>query len=243
MPNQYKLGPANSVKCENAACTNRIRRTDSDIEFKKKRYCCKECQATQRDANMKYNKEGIKWIQDNAVTKSRAEMALHFGVEPGSFRKMLVYLRKKGHDIPHKIGLGGQSILTETQRSWIVENYNTYTRVEMEGMTNIPRNLIKNFTDHLVKKGELQKKYKTPNYGRQPKGDKTKGVRKHADRKPPVEGAKQKIERIPTRVIDESSLISVRINSKTVIRCRDEAHAEKVRKQYEYLNKNVVSRI
>lgn len=154
------------------------------------------------------------------------------------------------------------SPLTDTQRTWILHNFNKYSWSAMEEITNIPKDLVKNFVDYMIKTGmairtakgsrysalttplresiarQIKKRKimpKKPEAGPDRRAITSAGHRGHNSRKPTVNDIpKRRDERLPDRKIDTSKCIKVVFKDKnhTTITASDEAHVVRIRKAF-----------
>lgn len=203
------------------------------------KYCSRECTRKSLAVPRKYPPDAIQWIVDNIGKVSREGMIKHFNTTAVAFTRMLTKFRKDGADIRHLTPLEAnrRSILTDDQRKWIGENFNSIPCHQMEQLLNIPKSIIKAFLDYQIKHKLLVRTtiHRTKSDNTMPKV--RQGTRNtHSDRKPPVNEVRTRPmdQRLPNRKIETAACIKIHFHdkNKTTMSARDEEHVARIRKTY-----------
>ena len=245
--NQYEPIELTIQKCADPDCNNEVSRKPCEVRKGHHLYCSAACLHKYQRRPRKYHVADILWVIENNGILTRAEMAKKFNVTLATFNRAISSFRSMGYDIPKAYTNQNipvkKSILTDTQRVWLLANYEQLSCAKMAEQANLPFNVVKNFIDHLLKTGKIARTIikKRQNIKAMPKVTKPgvpDGRENHRNRKPPVNDIPSRNrpmdERFPTRKINTEKCIKIYFHdkNKTTMSARDEEHVERIRKTY-----------
>lgn len=191
-------------------------------------------------APRKYDAKTIAFIKENFSSMTFSDMAKEIHSTVFSLKRMVSKLRADGHNIPRK----SKSVLTDTQKRWIADNFNSVSIADMSVAMNLPGSLIKSWLHFqtrsglLIRTNSFKNPKKTSSMPRLTNSVTPEGKEAHRNRKPPVSEVPSRNRpmdvRVPTRNISTEGLIKIYFHdkNKTIISARDEDHVARIRKTY-----------
>lgn len=209
--NQYGHVRIIHQPCAASDCRNMVRLTPSAIA-KNRRFCSSACA---RKQPRKFKQTQIDYIMSHVGIVMYKDMAKHLGVTLGSFTHLLHRLRCLGYALPMR-----------SKKAYGLKKKKLSSR---KSKTNV-------MSTQLTKDGRPDKRGNRPLT--------SPGIRDHMKRKPPVEGAKPKPEDKPLKrrkIVEGEIKVVFNDKNKTTFSCVDEAHAERVRKRFAYLNEPLIA--
>lgn len=252
MANQYKTGPSITEKCSHPNCKNQVRRTPSQVRRDVGKYCSGTCAKSQP---RKFKEAEKDFIMQHLKLMSRKQLAEHFRISPETFHKLCHSMRSEGYAIPMNSGNPNPtkrvSSLTEEQKAEVLELYPVRCIPAIAEKLKVKAHVIRSYVDAVNREEQKLRKSGKPVVHKKVVVKKKVKQAKHVaqrelhDRKPPVTPFKQKEQVFKTRVVSQEGLIPVVFNDKNHTRmwAKDEAHAERIRRTYAYLEKPLVARL